>query len=442
MLRDIEKELEKWKNDPDRTPLIVRGARQIGKSYTIEKFGKEYFDSVCLIDLELNSELINCFDSLNPKEIISLLELKLNQEIIPGKSLLFIDEIQTSPNALKSLRYFKEKLPDLHVIAAGSLLEFSLDDESFSFPVGRVQFMYMKPFSFTEFLRANKYDKWIEVLNTISITNPLNPTLHEDLLNLITRFFIIGGMPKVIDSYLKNKSLLKCSRLQEAIITAYLEDFGKYSKATEHYYLKVLFEKAPEFISKHVKYAKIDTTTKRPDEVFKKALNLLTKAGILHQVFATAGSGLPLRAQKNEKKFKLLFLDIGLLQSAMGVDATALSPENLSLINDGALAEQFVGQEILATQDPYLNRKLYFWQRDKPSSSAEVDYLFGYHGKVVPIEVKAGKTGRLRSIQQFISEKKTSIGIRICEKPLSLEKNILTVPFYMIHQIPRLLKEL
>lgn len=421
--------------------MIIRGARQVGKSFSITRFGEKHFEAVCVIDLEKKPEIKSAFTSLDPKLIIAQLELRMNLEIIPGKTLLFIDEIQNSPNALQSLRYFKEQLPELHVIAAGSLLEFSLDDISFSFPVGRVQFMYMKPISFEEFLNAMGLEKWSKLLPSISLKNPLPLDLHHEFLKHVNQYFFIGGMPEIISSYSLNNSYLKCSRLQEAILTAYLEDFGKYADKFDHQYLRLLFEKAPEFIGKHVKYSKIDPSIKRPDIVFKKVISQLSKAGLIHQVFCTAGNGLPLRSEKNIKKFKLLYLDIGLLQNVMGIDPNYLQSEQSMLINRGALAEQFVGQEILANLDSYLNRKLYFWEREKRGSEAEVDYLFGFHGVPIPIEVKAGKTGRLRSIQQFLKDKNGKIGIRISSNPLSFERNVLSIPFYMIGQISRILSE-
>ena len=333
-------------------------------------------------------------------------------------------------------------MPTLHVICAGSLLEFTINDQDFSFPVGRVQFMYLKPLSFLEFLYAHNYQKIIDYINSISISDSIDEAVHNHILELIKEYFLVGGMPSIVQDYINARSFLNCKRMQEALLIAYENDFGKYSSKTEYKYLQILFRKAPEIVGKHVKFSKIDDSVKNPSRQFKQALIQLSHAGLIQQIFATSANGLPLRAEINQKKFKLIFLDIGLYERSMGIDPKKIYELSLLQINKGSLTEQFVGQELLAYVDPYENKKLYFWRRGKLGSEAEVDYLHVFNSEIIPIEVKAGKTGRLRSLHKFLEEKKISTGIRISEKPLSLNKNVLNVPFYLISQLSRLLEEL
>lgn len=441
MKRKIDQELRKWKDSSTRIPLIVRGARQVGKSYSIESFGKKEFDKLIVVNFELNPKFSNCFQSLDPKNIVRALELYLATEIQAGNTLLFLDEIQLCPKALQSLRYFKEQMPELHVVAAGSLLEFTLEDEKFSFPVGRVEFLTMRPLSFFEYLIALGQSRLVDLLKKTSLQNPVEPHLHDHLLQLTREFFLIGGMPQVVETYSRTGTFLKCLYQQKDLLDLYKLDFGKYAKKTQHHYLRRLFDVAPQFVGKHFKFSKIDLESPNPARDYKIALKKLDQANIISIVFATKATSLPLRSEILQKKFKILFLDIGLLQCALEVEPEEFFTATLSQGNRGQLAEQFVGQELLASFDCHLDRDLFFWERSKPESSSEVDFVVNMKGQIIPIEVKAGSIGRLKSIKQFLELKKLQIGVRISESELSFENNILSVPFYMIEELPRLLKD-
>ncbi len=439
MDRHIEKELIIWKSKAERLPLILRGARQVGKSYVVEKFGKENFKKTITINLELRQEFLECFNSLDPNDIIREIEGLTREEITPGETLLFIDEIQISPRAITSLRYFKEMMPDLHVIAAGSLLEFALQEESFSFPVGRVQFMYLKPLSFEEYLQAFGYHKLLLRLSEVSLDDPPSKPMHEQLLKLVREFFLVGGMPSVVKTFRHSQSFLDCENLQTAILDTYRSDFGKYASKSQYKYLQKLFEQAPKVVAQYFKFSKISTEIRSRE--LSIALDQLCWAGLVNRVHASSGTGVPLRFQMKENKFKILLLDVGLLQRANQVSSQEVFHQELTQVNQGVLAEQFVGQELLTYHTPYEDKRLFFWQREAKSSSAEIDYLVNINSEVVPIEVKAGATGRLRSLQLFMEEKKCPIGVRISEHPLLFEKNILSVPFYLIGQLPRLVEK-
>ncbi len=440
MQRTIEPILKKWKSDPKRLPLLLRGARQVGKSYIIKKFGENYFENYIEANLEFSPELKNCFNSFDPKIILANLEIYLKSSIIPGKTLLFIDEIQECPRAIMAFRYFKEKMPELHLIGAGSLLEFVLEEEKFSFPVGRIQFLYLHPFSFEEFMIAQGENKLLQLLELTSLKNPLSQHFHTYLTDQIKKYFIVGGMPESIDSFLTKNSYFASYNTQINLLKTYKMDFAKYGSKTQLKYLEKLFNKAPDLVGSHFKYVNVDRSI-QPGPL-KTALIKLEQAGVVNRIHATGASGLPLRSQINEKKFKLLFLDIGLMRTSIGLEPREVLEGDLINLSSGALAEQFVGQEILSYRNLYEEKQLYFWEREKKQSSAEIDYIFNLNGKIIPIEVKAGKTGRLRSLQQFMLEKGCSIGIRISSLPLSYERNILSIPFYMIKQLPRIIEEI
>lgn len=439
MDRFIENELKKWKEAAKRYPLLLRGARQVGKSYLIEKLGKS-FPSFESVNFEASPEAMACFATLNPIEIIQKLELLLKRPIKSGQTLLFLDEIQACPEAIVALRYFKEKMPDLHVIAAGSLLEFELIKGKFSFPVGRVQFIYLHPFSFEEFYYALKGAKHLSLLEECSPNKPIPSDLHRSMIQKVREYFLVGGMPAVVSDFQSFHSFLTPNRLQDLLLATYRADFGKYASETGQKYLRALFNGIPYQVGEHFKYSKIDPHIKSRE--LKTALDQLQMAGLIHFIHATSASGIPLSSQIKQNKFKTLFLDIGLLQRALQVDPEVALKSNLIQIHRGALAEQFVGQEFLAYSDYYREQQLFFWEREKQSSSAEVDYVISIGSEIIPVEVKAGSQAHLKSLMQFMKEKKSPLGICISEQVLSFSNSILSVPFYMISQIPRLVKNL
>jgi uncharacterized protein len=439
MDRLIEKELVKWKQSSDRLPLIIRGARQVGKSFTVEKFGKENFESVLVINFELAPEFGSCFESLDPSKIIAKIELMTEQSVTDGETLLFLDEIQQCPKALLALRYFKEKRSALHVISAGSLLEFALHEENFSFPVGRVQFLFMRPLSFHEFLDNAGYKKLLIHLQNVSLTSPIDHELHEHTLKILREYMLLGGMPAVVAKYIKTHSYLEARLVQTALLESYRNDFGKYASKAQFKYLQRFFERAPLLVGQHFKFVKIDPEARSRE--LKIALEQLCWTGLIHRVFMTSANGIPLQAEMNEKKFKLVFLDIGLMQNANKINPSAILNDDVWQINEGALGEQLVGQELIANGSFYQNEGLFFWEKEKLNASAEVDYVTEFDSKVAPIEVKAGKDGRLRSLKLFLLEKQLTCGVVISKAPLEQKDNVLNVPFYLIDQLPRLLKE-
>ncbi|MFH1684342.1 MAG: AAA family ATPase [Candidatus Margulisiibacteriota bacterium] len=436
MRRDMEKELLLWKDQKDRYPLIIRGARQVGKSYLIENFGKDNYQNSVVVNFEFQPQLKDCFQSLDPAEIINKLQLLLGVQIKEESTLLFFDEIQECPPAIMSLRYFREKMPRLAVVAAGSLLEFALQSSDFRMPVGRVHFLYLEPLSFLEFLDASGNQQLRGYLSEIQLTDSIDHAIHEKLMNLLRTYLIVGGMPAVLKEYLASNDLMNCQKIQTGLLQTFRSDFGKYAKISQHKYLEKVFDSVPRLVGQRIKYSNIDPDSRSRE--LKNALNLLVSAGAIKPIYLTKASGLPLGAQINEQKFKLNFLDIGLMQNSCGLEGRLSVEEDFIQINSGAVAEQFIGQELIAGADKHQPAVLYFWAREKKSSMAEVDYVVNVGADIFPVEVKSGKAGKLKSLRMFMTEKKAGLGIRFSQDKLSYYDGILSTPLYMVGQMSRL----
>lgn len=440
MRRDATNDLIAWKNTAERYPLLIRGARQVGKSYLVESFAKDHFKNSVVINFELQPRLKDCFTDLDPQQIITKIQLVMGVEIRPDETLLFLDEIQECPQAIMALRYFREKMPRVAVIGAGSLLEFTLQKSEFKMPTGRILFLVLEPLSFAEFLSASGNQSLREFLANVTLTNSVDPVIHQKLLELLRTYLILGGMPAVLKNYFESGDMATCQRLQAGLLQTYRADFGKYAKETQHKYLQRVFDAAPRLVGQRVKYSSIDADAKSRD--LKNALHMLALAGIVRPVLATSASGLPLGAQINEQKFKLNFLDVGLMQNACGLQADLAVQKDFMQINSGAIAEQLVGQELRAYADRYTPGDLFFWARDKKGSSAEVDYVTTVDSQIIPVEVKAGKTGVLKSLKSFLQEKDRRMGVRVSQQELSFHDAVLSLPLYMIEQLPRIVRGL
>lgn len=430
--RDIYNTLLEWKNEERRKPLLLRGARQIGKTYLIEQFGKGEFDNVVILNLEKNLEYENFFTSLDPKEMIEKIIFTTGKKIKAGKTLLFIDEIQNCPRAIVALRYFYEEMPDLHVIAAGSLLEFALNRAKISIPVGRIQYLFMYPLSFKEFLLALGYDALHDHLYGKNDFEKIDEVVHDKLIELVRKYYLLGGMPEVVAEYVKTGDVMKCEKIQRSILDTYVDDFGKYAPDEDVEHLKTVFHSIPSMIGRKYVYSKVDSETRSAN--LKNAVKLLETAGVVTRIKRTSASAIPLEAGVKSSYFKLLFLDIGLLHSISGLYPKTMMVSDLNTVYMGGVSEQFVGQELLAYNDPYHRESLYYWLRESKNSSAEIDYLIQRGGNIYPIEVKSGSTGRLKSMALFMEQFKSEKGYKISQAPYS-EGKITEVPFYLIEKL-------
>lgn len=425
MQRTLSKELILWKNHPLRKPLIVRGARQVGKSYLISEFGKT-FKTCVTINFERDPKVKGLFqNSKDPVKLISMLGAYTNQTIIPGETLLFFDEIQECEEALQSLRYFKEELPELHVIAAGSLLDFTL--HHIGLPVGRVQFMYLHPLSFGEYLEATGKAKLHQYLLTNTITAPL----HEKLLEEIRHYAWLGGMPAVVDAWREHQNANFCREIQDQILQAYRQDFEKYAKKHQVPLVNKVFDQVGTQLGQKFKYSKVDNSVR--SHSLKEALDLLNKAGIVHIAYHTAAQGHPLSATIDRQKFKVFFFDIGLLQRLQGLNLKEWLLAPLSVTYMGALAEELVAQEYIANTSTSNPPELFYWQREAKQSNAEVDFIFSHQYKIIPVEVKSGSKGRLKSLALFLeSHPHSEEGLIISENPAWKQAPLEGIPFYAL----------
>ncbi|HUX57435.1 MAG TPA: AAA family ATPase [Bacteroidales bacterium] len=430
MKRDIYETLCRWKDEVNRRPLLIRGARQTGKTYIVNEFGQKNFTSLITINFERNPEYKDIFSSNNPVENLEKISLYTGKRTVPRKTLLFLDEIQECPQAIMSLRYFFEELPAIHIIAAGSLVEFTLASEDFKMPVGRIQYLYLFPLSFGEFLSAIGEENLRSYLFDFSKLTNLPETLHNKLNEYVRKYFLTGGMPAVVREYCTSHDMLNCQKIQRSIIDTYIDDFAKYSRNSKHQYLRKVFNAVPAMVGQKFVYSKVDNSIKSRD--LKEALELLETAGIVFRIKRTSGAGLPLASGVNESYFKVIFLDIGLLHAMSGVYADTAKEKDFTSIFKGAVAEQFAGQELIVCQNPYTKPGLYYWSRDAKNSSAEIDYLIAINSEIVPIEIKSGSSGRMKSLMIFIKAYNSKRGIKISQAPFKAEIPIMSLPFYAI----------
>lgn len=451
MIRFFTEYLIEWKNRTHRKPMIVRGARQVGKTFTIEEFGNENFDETITINFEETPDLKHFFQTNDTEQIIRNLEIYFGKQIISFKTLLFFDEIQTCPEAIVSLRYFYEKIPDLHIIAAGSLLDHTLNDLQYSMPVGRVEFAYMYPLNFYEFLFALNEESLVVFLKNYTIRQEIPLPIHNKLLKYVRLYFFVGGMPEAVKIYSETKSLLNIERIHESIIKSFEFDFSKYGTRSQQNIMVKLLKYLPKTIGRKFKYTNFDDSVR--SNAIKKALNLLNMSRIIHSVYNTKATGIPLENDASEKVFKTLFLDIGLVNHILKLRLIDLESQIMN--NEGSLAEQFVGQELLCLDSYFTESNIYYWMREKRNSEAEIDYLTQTGNRIVPIEVKAGKTGTLKSLQVFVAEKKLDKAIRFnadlpsitqIETSIKFEKDmkmvnfqLISLPFYLIREFNRFL---
>jgi predicted AAA+ superfamily ATPase len=432
-----------------RKPIIVRGARQVGKSTLVRHLAKAQGLNLIEVDFEYQPELAELFSSKDPKTIMQLLKLHYPNSH-SEKSLLFLDEIQARPEVLSTLRYFYEKMPEQPVIAAGSLLDFALEEHTFSMPVGRIEYMFLGPLNFEDFLRAMGQTALSDFLNHYTLKDNYPDAIHKQLLSWLKRYLIVGGMPEAVMAYAENQDFSASERVKQSILNTYQDDFSKYPPPTALSALRKAFSQLPLLVGQKVKYSHIDPNAK--SAAVAEALTKLSYAGLVYLVKHSACNGLPLGAQVKDKIFKPLMLDVGLLSTQLGLSMlNLLGDDALTLINTGAVTEQFIGQHLLYAGPWYEKPQLYYWVREKKSASAEIDYAATRNAAPLPIEVKAGKTGTLRSLHYFLQEKKLSLGVRFNAQMPSLSREqhkltdgstvdyqLLSLPLYMVSQLNRL----
>lgn len=451
--RNIDKELLAWKDDPMRKPLLLRGARQVGKSSAIRHFGKE-FKYFAEINFERHKAVKSFFQGdIDVHLIAQKIGNYINVPIEDGKTLLFFDEIQECPEAIMALRFFKEDYPELHVIAAGSLLEFTLQELP-TFGVGRIHSLFMYPMTFDEFLGANKEDGLIRMRNDADFSHPLDAAFHEKLIEYFRIYLLVGGMPEAVLAWIKTKDFNRCRSIQGDIILTYEDDFSKYKKRVNPDLLQTTMRGICHLPGEKLSFKKISNDYRSSQ--IREAIRLLTLAGIVTPVIATSGNGIPLDAEANEKSMKILFLDPGLLLSVLQLEGNlsqqlielimAGSPQEL--VNKGGLTEMVAGLELMRNKPCIQRQKMFFWEKTG-NSIAEIDYLEIHNLKITPIEIKSGTQGGMKSLWLFMREKHLTEAIRCSlenfgefeymdKEDTNASKHVNVLPLYALSQIGKL----
>jgi len=433
MRRTILSALKDWKSDVNHKVLLVRGARQVGKTYIVRELAKD-FKYFLEVNFEKNPDVIQFFDqNLDPVRLCISLSTYYGIPVIDDKTLLFFDEIQSCPKAIQSLRFFYESKPGLHVIAAGSLLEFALEDLT-SWGVGRIRSIYMYPMSFDEFLLAHNEDALIELKKNASSLNPLNQAFHEKLKDYLKRFLMIGGMPEAVKTFIGSSDLKSVQKVLSDITISYIDDFAKYKSRIPILRLREVLESVVKQSGGKYIYSKAGLLS-NPTQA-KEALDLLEMAGLVYKVYHSSGQGIPLGSDVNYKVFKALLHDNGIFQQLSGLRLSELLiANNIDMLNKGNIAEAFTGTEMMKYSGAFEKGQIYYWHREKRGSTAEVDYLTEQQGQVVPVEVKSGSTGKMQSLNLFIEEKKSPKGIRISLENFSQYGKIIVIPLYAISNL-------
>lgn len=431
--REKEVNLYAWKNNPIRKPLIIRGARQVGKTTLIKQFAKTYRHQI-LLNLEKSADASWFRNNKDTKVIIESLFLSKNIPISSlSETLLFIDEIQESPDVIQLLRYFYEDFPELHVIAAGSLLEFAMKKVK-SFPVGRVEFLYLHPLNFTEYLKAVGHLSALEQIEKI----PCAPFAHTTLLNLFNQYVITGGMPEVVAGYIKNESVTELPPIYESIWETYRNDVEKYARnETERKVIKHVMAVAYLYIDQRIKFQNFGQSNYRSREV-GEAFRNLDDAKVIQLLYPTTDIDIPAKPDLR-KSPRLQFLDTGLINHALGIQGELLTLNDLSHAWKGTIIPHIVTQEILSL-NIHSYRKPLFWVREKKQSSAEVDLAMSYRDKVIPVEIKSGSEGTLKSLHQYVEATNHPYAVRMYAGEFKISKTktpggkpylLMNLPYYL-----------
>lgn len=427
--RPIDALLLEWKNSRNHKPLLLRGARQVGKSWAVEHLA-ETFEYFIEVNFEKSSDMLEFFEKIHDvHELANRLGMYFNTPVVPGKTLLFIDEIQDSVDAIKSLWSFKEDFPELHVVAAGSLLEFALKNLS-SFGVGRIRSLFVYPFSFDEFLVAEGKSAWVKAKQEATSEKPLLTPLYNDLVQHYRTFLMVGGMPASVAAWITTHDYRECQAELDDIQLTYYDDFPKYADKVDPTLLRNTLQSVVMQTGEKFTYSHVDGGYRAED--VKKALSLLCDAGIIKRVKHTAANGIPLGVEVNNKFNKYIYLDSGLLLRILDMDlggARQLTELILAgtaedLVNKGGLAEMMLGWELVKYNNPRSQHELFYWENTAEGTRSEVDYIITRDLKVLPIECKAGVSGKMKSLYEFMRQKHLTDAVRCTLENFAKLENI------------------
>jgi len=447
MKRSVSIFLKDWLTNPSRKPLVMRGARQVGKTWLVRDLAKTSSRTLIELNFEKQPELAGHFSSNDPDRIISDLEADLGLDIHPDNAILFLDEIQAAPALLASLRWFREEMPELPVVAAGSLLDFTLEEHDFSMPVGRIMYCHVEPLSFFEFLEASGNEKLREVLYAAGNTGILSPRLHERSLDLFSEYCITGGLPEIVAAWVEVRNDDQRLQLQQDLIAAYRDDFNKYRKRVPTDLLRRVMDAVPKQMGGNFVYNHVDADSSHRN--LKQAVEMLALARVCHRIEHTAANGLPLGAEGNPRLFKMMMVDIGISTAQLGLSRLEVRNLNQTVwANKGGLAEQFVGQHLRCLFKPWEEPRLFYWQRTG-GRQGELDFIFQYGPHIIPIEVKSSSAGSMKSLHAFMQKKQLPLAVRLDTNPPSVQDldvrtttgeqaryRLVSLPLYMTETLP------
>ena len=427
MNRDIYNHLKEWKKSPGRKPLIIRGARQVGKTHILKEFGGKEYEDLFYLNFEENPDLDELFSgSLEPKRIIDLLSVHFQSSIQPVKHLIIFDEIQSSNNALNALKYFNEKANDYHIVCAGSLLGIKLSKPR-SFPVGKVNLMNLYPLSFPEFLDAVSRTELRELIETRTDIDPFPLMFHNELNELLRLYYVIGGMPEVVQRYIDSNNLLQIRKVQKEIIDTYVLDFAKHAPTSDIPKLSIIWDSIPAQLGKENKkfiFSAIGKSARARE--YENAIQWLEDAGLIHRVNLVNSARIPLKGYADPGIFKIYYLDVGLLTAMAGIPPSIVT-EGERLFNEykGAFVENYVLQQLISCMEV----RAYYWRSE---GIAEVDFLVEYWNKILPLEVKSGINPRSKSMSVYMQKNKPETFYRSSLLNLKKEDRIINIPLYAI----------
>lgn len=433
MERLLYKELLKWKESKDRKPLILKGVRQCGKTWLLKEFGKNNYDEIAYFNFEGNEGLQERFEQdLDVNRIIEELSILIGKNIKPEKTLIIFDEIQFCNKALTSLKYFYENAPEYHVVCAGSLLGIFLS-KPLSFPVGKVDFLELRPMNFYEFLLANNEKMLIEYLE--KHLEKLPKAFENKLQNYLKTYYIIGGMPEVIEKWIETKDIEQVEKIQDIIINSYELDFAKHAPLSDAPKLSLIWDYIPKELSKENSkfvYGHVKPGARAKD--LEDALRWLISAGMCHKVNKIEKPNIPISAYVDMQSFKIYMSDVGLLRRKAKVDASIILTDNQEIYKEfkGAIAENFVLNELTSLNGD----NLYYWTS---GNTAEVDFIWQLKDKIIPFEVKAGNNINSRSLSIYRQKYKPDISIKTSTKNLDIQEGIINIPLYLLWNIKNIL---
>ena len=432
MYRKIMEKLIEWKNDKDRKPLILRGARQVGKTYIIKQFGEENYEGVAYFNFDHDTELYNMFENTkDPLRILEQLSFVYGKAIIPGKTLIVFDEIQECPNALNSLKYFEEEAKEYHIISAGSLLGIRLSHTSF--PVGKVNFLDMYPMTFTEFLEADGCKNLVDYMNSIKSIEKIPDIFFDKLSEKLKAYFIIGGMPEVVNSWVTNKDMEKVNKIQDDILKSYESDFSKHTSNIEANRISIIWNSIPSQISKENKkfLYQVAKDGARARE-YEGAVNWLKDANVVNKIYNVTKPSMPLISYNDLSSFKMYLNDVGLLRRKTDLDSKVVVEGN-KLFQEfkGALTENYVLQTLIT-----IGLNPYYYTFD---NRYEIDFIIQYKNEIIPIEVKSGESINNTSLKVYNEINKPKVRIRFSMKNLNKDDNLINIPLFMVEYIKELI---